>query len=73
MKTADLLECNRWWTGHDFLKQPEVAWPSKTIDGKHTGYDETRTVRGFDYSPAIELSERKDKLVTATGDTEKIF
>ena len=31
----------------------------------------TRTVRGSDYSPAIELSEQKDKLVTATGDTEK--
>ena len=32
---------------------------------------QTRTVRGSDYSPAIELSEQKDKLVTATGDTEK--
>ena len=31
----------------------------------------TRTVRGSDYSPAIELSEQK--LVTATGDTEKYF
>ena len=32
---------------------------------------QTRTVRGSDYSPAKELSEQKDKLVTATGDTEK--
>ena len=32
---------------------------------------QTRTVRGSDYSPAIELSEQKDKLVTATGDIEK--
>ena len=32
---------------------------------------ETRIIRGSDYSPAIELSEQKDKLVTATGDTEK--
>ena len=31
----------------------------------------TRTVRGSDYSPAIELSEQEDKLVTVTGDTEK--
>ena len=31
----------------------------------------TRTVRGSDYSPAKELSEQKDKLVTATGDIEK--
>ena len=31
---------------------------------------QTRTVRGSDYSPAIELSEQRDKLVTATGDTE---
>ena len=34
-------------------------------------HGQTRTVRGSDYSPAIELSEQKDKLVTATGDTEK--
>ena len=31
----------------------------------------TRTVRGSDYSPAIELSEQKDTLLTATGETEK--
>ena len=31
----------------------------------------TRTVRGSDNSPAVELSEQKDKLITATGDTEK--
>ena len=31
----------------------------------------TRTVKGSDYSPAIELSEQKDKLVTTTGETEK--
>ena len=29
------------------------------------------TVRESDYSPAIELSEQNDKLVTATGETEK--
>ena len=34
-------------------------------------YEKTRTVRGSDYSPAVEQSEQKDKLVTATGDTEK--
>ena len=34
-------------------------------------HGKTRTVRGSDYSPVIELSEQKDKLVTATGDTEK--
>ena len=32
---------------------------------------QTRTVRGSDCSPAVVLSEQKDKLVTATGDTEK--
>ena len=36
-----------------------------------SGIGETRTVRGSDYSPALELSEQKDKLVTATGETEK--
>ena len=42
----------------------------KILSGNEN-YDGTRTVRGSDYSPAIELSEQKDKLVTATGDTEK--
>ena len=42
MKTADLLECDRWWTGLEFLKQSEAAWPTKTIDGKHIGYDEMK-------------------------------
>ena len=37
----------------------------------HTYTVKTRSVRGSDYSPAIELSGQKDKLVTATGDTEK--
>ena len=39
--------------------------------GFYEDLTKTRTVRGSDYSPAIELSEQKGKLVTATGDTEK--
>ena len=41
--------------------------------GFYEEISKTRTVRGSDYSPAIELSEQKDKLVTASGDTEKYF
>ena len=42
------------------------------MKGLYMSQTETRTVRGSDYSPAIELSEQKDnKIVTATGDTEK--
>ena len=45
--------------------------PSMTLyDIKETVFT-IRTVRGSDYSPAIELSEQKDKLITATGETEK--
>ena len=43
---------------------------SQDIEWKLNG-NGTRTVRGYDYSPAIELSEQKDKLVTATEETEK--
>ena len=39
--------------------------------GFYEEMSKTRTVRGSDYSPAIELSEQKDKLVTATRDIEK--
>ena len=42
-----------------------------TLSAFGLGELKTRTVRGSDYSPAIELSEQKDKLITATGDTEK--
>ena len=42
----------------------------KILSGNEN-YDGTRTVRGSDYSPAIELAEQKDKLVTANKDTEK--
>ena len=38
-----------------------------------SGRDDTRTVRGSDYSPALELSEQKDKLVTATGRLKNIL
>ena len=56
------------------LLESLVAW--KPIQGfvpllKWHSVSKTRTVRGSDYSPAIELSEQKDKLVTATGDIEK--
>ena len=44
----------------------------KILSGNEN-YDGTRTVRGSDYSPAVELSEQKDKLVTATGDTKNIL
>ena len=42
MKTAELLDCDRWWTGPEFLKQSEDAWPTRTIDDKHTGCDEMK-------------------------------
>ena len=48
----------------------EINSVKQPIDSKNPP-EKTRTVRGSDYSPAIELSEQKDKLVTATGDTEK--
>ena len=43
------------------------------VEHGYTIFMKTRTVRGSDYSPAIELSEQKDKLVTATGDTINIL
>ena len=62
----------------------EIVYDGRRTDGRRLdGYtisspcepngsgELTRTVRGSDYSPAIELSEQKEKLVTATGDIEK--
>ena len=49
----------------------EILWMSSLPASMKKIRSKTRTVRGSDYSPAIELSEQKDKLVTASGDTEK--
>ena len=42
------------------LRQKKIV----NIHFSHFKSMETRTVRGSDYSPAVELSEQKDKLVT---------
>ena len=41
-----------------------VTVNNKRLISKHKKSEKTRTVRGSDYSPAVELSEQKDKLVT---------
>ena len=48
-----------------------VSYNSRGWNELFNYLSKTRTVRGSDYSPAIELSEQKDKLRTATGDTKK--
>ena len=74
MKTADLLECDRWWTGPDFLKQSEAAWPSKTIKGKHTGYDEMkRSARlQLDKSTPEDIAENSSKFTYFTILTDEM-
>ena len=53
---------------HEIFKPEDMA---NTFNDFFVNVAETRTVRGSDYSPAIELSEQKEQLVTATGDIEK--
>ena len=53
------------------LNSSEMLWMFLLPSSMEKIRSKTRTVRGSDYSPAIELSEQKDKLVTATGDIEK--
>ena len=42
MKTAELIDCNSWWTGPVFLRKPEDVWPTNVIRAKPTGYDEMK-------------------------------
>ena len=70
----------KWTNSYTFSEQIKAKWTnsytfSEQINAKWTNFyaisEQTRTVRGSDYSPAIEQSEQKDILVTAIGDTEK--
>lgn len=42
MKASDLVECDRWWRGPEFLHQSESLWPTKILNDKHTEYDEMK-------------------------------
>ena len=42
MAATELLDCEKWWRGPEFLKLPEDAWPAKKIQDKPTGYDELK-------------------------------
>lgn len=42
IKAAELVECERWWGGTEFLHQSETAWPSRNLHDRHTGYDEMK-------------------------------
>ena len=42
MKATDLVDCDRWWRGPEFLHQSESLWPTKILNDKHTGYDEMK-------------------------------
>ena len=42
MKEVDLVECDRWWRGPEFLLQSESSWPTKILNGEHTGFDEMK-------------------------------
>ena len=58
---------SRLWKSNQY----QLSHKKSCLQVFQPGRAQTRTVRGSDYSPATELSEQKDKLVTATGDTEK--
>ena len=42
MKAVDLVDCDRWWRGPEFLLQSESLWPTKILNSEHTGYDEMK-------------------------------
>ena len=42
MKATDLVDCDRWWRGPEFLHQSESLWPTKILNDKHTGYEEMK-------------------------------
>lgn len=42
MKAVDLIDCDRWWKGPEFLRQSEASWPKKALNDPATGYDEMK-------------------------------
>ena len=73
MKTADLINCDRWWTGPEFLRKSDVAWPTKVINDKHTGYDEMkRSGRLQNANPTIltRMENSSESVFIAVTDNE---
>ena len=42
MTAVELLGCDKWWRGTEFLRLLEDAWPARKIQNKPTGYGELK-------------------------------
>ena len=76
MKTANLIDCDRWWTGPEFLRKSEVAWPTKVINDKHTGYDEMKRSGTLQKANPTILTRKENSLESvfiAVTDNEENF
>ena len=76
MKTADLIDCDRWWTRPEFLRKSEDAWSTNVINDKHTGYDEMkRSGRLQNTNPTIFTSTENssESVFIAVTDNEEKF
>lgn len=56
----ELLHCEKWWKGPEFLRLLEDDWPARKIQHKHTGYDELK--RPFRSQKECLISENRTEI-----------
>ncbi|XP_065086354.1 uncharacterized protein LOC135708281 [Ochlerotatus camptorhynchus] len=54
---ADLLHCERWWTGPTWLKLPSDLWPNQSNGGDNTSTEERKICLAANATQSNEFSE----------------
>ena len=71
MSAVELLTCDKWWRGPEFLRLLEDAWPARKIQNKPTGYDKLkRPIRSQKENSTFENRTESVFVSVANADVE---
>ena len=71
MSAVELLGCDKWWRGPEFLRLLEDAWPARKIQNKPTGYGELkRQIRSQKENSTFENRTESVFVSVANADVE---
>ena len=71
MSAVELLGCDKWWRGPEFLRLLEDAWPARKIQNKPTGYGELkRQIRSQKENSTFENRTEPVFVSVANADVE---
>ena len=73
---VDLQSDQKWWTGPEFLKKPEDAWPLRVMKDTHTGYSEMKRpsrLQNATTMPSMTSEDRLESTFVIVTDNEENF